>query len=70
MKAISDGEFIRVFKDLHKHLLIRGLKPAYMRLYNESPLPPVFSKDNSIPMTSTSNYHPQERIFATRLNVK
>ena len=33
------SEFIRVFKDLHKHLLTKVPKPAYTRLDNEaSPL--------------------------------
>ena len=44
MKAISDSEFIRVFKDLHDHLLARGLKSAYMGPDNEASLPP--SKEN------------------------
>ena len=36
MKEKSDNEFIRVFKDLHDHLLARGVKSAYMTLYNEA----------------------------------
>ena len=36
MKSREDIEFTRVFKDLYEHPLIRGLKPAYMRLYNEA----------------------------------
>ena len=36
MKAISDSKFIRVFKDLHDHLLSRGIKPAHMRLDKEA----------------------------------
>ena len=36
MKAISDSEFIRVFKYLHEHLLTKGIIPSHMRLENES----------------------------------
>ena len=36
MKERSCSKFIRVFRDLHDHLLTRGLKPAYMRLDNEA----------------------------------
>ena len=34
MKARSDSEFVRVFRDLHENLLTRGLKGTYMRLDN------------------------------------
>ena len=36
MKARSDSELIRVFKDLYEHLLTSGTNPAHMRLDNES----------------------------------
>ena len=36
LKAISESEFIRVFKDLHESLLTRGINPEYMRLDNET----------------------------------
>ena len=36
MKSQADSEFIRVFTDLHEHLLTRGIKPAYMILENEA----------------------------------
>ena len=36
MKAISYSEFFLVFKDLHGHLLTRGLNPEYMRLNSEA----------------------------------
>ena len=36
MKSRADSKFIRFFTDLHGHLLARGLKPEYMRLYNEA----------------------------------
>ena len=35
MKEITDKEFLRLFKDLHYKLKMRGLKPDYMRLDNE-----------------------------------
>ena len=34
MKEISDRKFIRVFKDLHEHLLTRGIKPSCMKMDN------------------------------------
>ena len=34
-KAILDSNFSWVFKYLHENLLIRGIKPAYTRLYNK-----------------------------------
>ena len=43
MKSRSDSEFIRVFTDLHEHLLTRGLKPAYMRLENGAS--PAFQRE-------------------------
>ena len=36
MKSRADSYFIRVFTELHKHLLTRGIKPAYTRLDNEA----------------------------------
>ena len=36
MKSIAYSEFIRVFRDLHEHLLSRGINTGYMRLDNES----------------------------------
>ena len=36
MKARSYSKFIWVFKDLHEHLLTRGLNPEYMILDNEA----------------------------------
>ena len=36
MNSRADSEFIRVLTDLHEHLLTRGIKPAYMRMYNEA----------------------------------
>ena len=44
IKARSDSEFNRFFKDLHEHLLARGVNPAYMRLYTEYP-PPAFQRE-------------------------
>ena len=49
MKSRLDIEFIRVFTDLHEHLLTRGVKPAYMRLDNEaSPAFQIEIKANNI----------------------
>ena len=36
MKSRAEIKFIQVFTDLHENLLTRGIKPAYMRLENES----------------------------------
>ena len=36
MKARSDSKFIRVLKDLHEHLITKGIKPEYTRLENEA----------------------------------
>ena len=36
LKSGAYSEFIRVFTDLHDHLLARRLNPAYIRLYNEA----------------------------------
>ena len=36
MNSISDSEFIRVFTDLHQHLLTRGFNTSYIRLYNKA----------------------------------
>ena len=36
MKSRADSEFIRVFTDLHEHLLTRGVNPEYMRMVNEA----------------------------------
>ena len=43
MKAISDSNFVRVLKDLHEHLLTRGLNPLYIILYNEAS--PAFQRE-------------------------
>ena len=43
MKKISDINIIKVFKDLHNHLLARGLNPVYMILENESS--PAFQRE-------------------------
>ena len=43
MKSRAYSEFIRVFTDLHEHLLARGIKPAYMILDNESS--PAFQRE-------------------------
>ena len=40
MKARLEIELLRDFKDLHEHLLTRGLKPSCIRLENEAS--PVF----------------------------
>ena len=43
MKEIIDKEFLRVFKDLHYKLNMRGLKPDYKRLDNEGS--PAFQRE-------------------------
>ena len=49
IKNRTDKEFIRVFQDIHGHLTTRGLKPNYMRLYNEAlPAFQALIKDNCI----------------------
>ena len=62
MKEISDSESIQVFKDLHEHILTRGLKPEYMRLENEaSPDFQRYTKAKGIEfqLASTRNAFPQ-----------
>ena len=36
MKSTADRDFIRVFTDIHEHLLNRGIKPEYTRLNNKA----------------------------------
>ena len=43
MKPRADSEFIRLFTDLHDHLLTRGINPEYKRLDNESS--PAFQRE-------------------------
>ena len=42
MKPRPDSKFFQVFKDLHEHLITRGIKLEYTRLKNEAS--PVFQR--------------------------
>ena len=49
IKSRADSKFIRVFTDLHEHLLTRGVNPSYMILDNEaSPAFQIKLKANNI----------------------
>ena len=66
MKSIADSDFIRLFTDLHEHLITRGGSIQHIRDWTMNTLPP--SKENSRPRTSTSDYPPQECISTMQQN--
>ena len=70
LKERSYNESIRVFKELHEHLLTRAIKPEYMIMYYEAS--PSFqrelkSKDTKLQLSPQGMYHcnPSERAIST-----